>query len=74
MTDAGAATFRAVKRYGTAFGTRTFRKISISLAAYERMISTWGRANLGQALGHVDQHNEIHHQGHHESAWYFARN
>jgi hypothetical protein len=40
MTEAGAAIFNAVNRYGTAFGTRTFRKISNSLAAYERINST----------------------------------
>ena len=33
MTAAGAAIFNAVNRYGTAFGTRTFRRMATSLAA-----------------------------------------
>src|SRR3977135_3962928 len=40
MSDSVALTFRAVKMYGSAFGTRTFAKISRSLAAYERMSSS----------------------------------
>ncbi len=41
MTDSGAAIFRAVNRYGTAFGTLTLRRISVSLAAYDRISSSW---------------------------------
>ncbi len=41
ITEAGAAIFNAVNRYGTAFGTRTLRRIATSVAAYERMSSSW---------------------------------
>src|SRR5256885_13303775 len=40
MSESVALTFRAVKMYGSAFGTRTFAKIASSLAAYERMSSS----------------------------------
>ena len=35
------ATFSAVKRYGSAVGTRTRRQISSSPAAYDRISSIW---------------------------------
>jgi len=40
MSDRVALTLKAVKMYGSAFGTRTLAKIAISLAAYERMSSS----------------------------------
>src|SRR5947209_13321098 len=39
ISESVALTFRAVKMYGRAFGTRTFAKMARSLAAYERMSS-----------------------------------
>ncbi len=50
ITAAGAAIFGAVNRYGTAFGTRTFRRIADSLAAYERISSSWVAIDLAQVL------------------------
>src|SRR5712692_6243936 len=40
ISESVALTLSAVKMYGSAFGTRTFAKIAISPAAYERMSSS----------------------------------
>ena len=41
ITDAGAAILSAVNRNGTAFGILTFRRTAASLAANERISSSW---------------------------------
>src|SRR6266850_7979492 len=40
MSDSVALTFSAVKKYGSAFGTRSFAKTATSLEAYDRMSSS----------------------------------
>ncbi len=48
------ATFRPVKKKGSAFGRRSLRRTSPSLAALARSSSYGGRRHLGQPADHVD--------------------
>ena len=61
------ATFNAAKRYGSAFGIRTRRKISISPAAYERISSIDDGRTRRQPAQRVHEHREEaeHRRDHH---------
>ena len=66
ITAAGAAILSAVNRYGTAFGMRALRSTCDGDGGVRAQQLEVRRLDLAQALGDVDEHDEVDDQRHHQ--------